>query len=420
MSRILAAESLISAHYSVRNLRDFLDRVNKGAATKSLPVPRLPINGTVVQVPDQSATLNPVTEISQVQRMINTHNAVTPYQRLQIKRTVFYTGYLLDATGTANLVSLIPLPSSANSDASSLKVLGNNIMIAPRPATAAMLDKVGGLGAKQIWQVSATGTWQHSVWAARVQPVPPTAPYFTESPHPIVVLACRKGAKTADANLISHWTPVPSERQFVFETTVGEKAQLRIEREGPDDEPPGPDGAAPHGRAATGPHGLNGHRGAGKRKAPDDGEDRRDDHRRASGPHRGGHAHRGRGGRGGGGGGSHAGDPYPTRGNRDRNRRGGGAGAGGGGGGGGGPTGGSNRNRVRGVYKSLDDVPNGPRNGYAPREPDYGDAGARPSDRDTGGMDYMPLDPVRGNAGAPGVSVGGRTMYDDGGLPYGQ
>ena len=365
---------------SVKAFHDFLERVNKGANTSTLPVQRRPLNAQVIPVPDQSTTLDPVTEVAQIQRMINNHNSVSPNNRLHIQRQVFYTGYLLEASGTANLLSLIPLPSSAHSELSNIKLFGTNIMIAPRAASQTVLDKVGGLGAKQVWQVSATGCHQNSVWAVRVVPVPPSAAYFTEAPLPIVVLACRRGAKTADANLIKDWTPVPSERQYVFATTVGEKAQLRVRYENaPDDDAEWPGAHRPKGPNAAG----------NRRRGPDDGDDRRDDrrddHRRASGGYRGGNANRGRGGD------RHRNDPYP-RGGRGGNRR------GGGGSGGGGPR----RDRNRGAYKSLDDVPNGSRN----------------HERDFREQDYMPLDPTRGGGSGPGTNGAGRNMYDDGGLPY--
>ena len=379
LDRPAYADTRIKWPSSVKAFQDFLEKVNKGAITNSLPVQRRPLNGQVIPVPDQSTNLDPVTEVAQVQRMINNHNAASPHNRLHIRRQVFYTGYLLEASGTANLLSLIPLPSSAHSDSSNIKLFGTNIMIAPRAASQTALDKVGGLGAKQVWQVSATGCYQNSVWAARVVPVPPSAQFFTEAPLPIVVLACRRGAKTADANLIKDWTPVPSERQYVFATTVGEKAQLRVRPENaPDDEP---EFAGMNRRG--GPNGVG-----NRRRGQDDGDDRRDDHRRASGGYRGGNANRGRGG-----GDRHRNDPYPRGGRGGGNRRGGG-----GGGGGGGPR----RDRNRGAYKSLDDVPNGHRN----------------HERDPREQDYMPLDPIRGGGGGPGMNVAGRNMYDDGGLPY--
>ncbi|KAL9122096.1 MAG: hypothetical protein Q9187_001341, partial [Circinaria calcarea] len=170
--------------------------------------------------------------------MINGHNASLRdsnsnipghSNRLQIKRTIFFTGYLISPQDTNNLLTLISLPP--NMPDSDLKFLANNILITPRPAQKSILDKVGGIGAKQIWQVTGTAVFENKIWAARVTPIPPSAPYYTDNPTPIIVLALRKGAKPIDAGRIQNWQPVASDKQFVFETVVGEKVQLRIEKE---------------------------------------------------------------------------------------------------------------------------------------------------------------------------------------------
>ena len=260
-----------------------------------------------------------------------------------------------------------------------LKYLANNIMITPRPASKSILDKVGGMGAKQIWQVNGLGIFQNNVWAARVIPIPQSATYFTENPTPIIVLACRKNAKPMSASQITSWQTVPSDKQFVFETTVGEKVQLRVERE-----IPGEDEFESLFVSQVKTGKRNNH----------------DDENRRQGTYRGGNAHRG-GGRSGRGGGDNRSRPYPPR---DRNAgRGGGSGGGGGGG----------RNRQRGGYKSLDDVGHGNRNGYKDHQPNYDDG--------PGTDGYNSGFPALGDRGNSGGNRGGPTMYDDGeGLPYGR
>jgi hypothetical protein len=84
-----------------------------------------------------------------------------------------------------------------------------------------------------VWAARLLGLSQGPIWAASVQPVPHTKKFYTENPEPIVVLALRKGAKPIDAGKIQNWQPVPPEKQYVFESTVGEKVLLRIEDEDP-------------------------------------------------------------------------------------------------------------------------------------------------------------------------------------------
>lgn len=202
-------------------------------------VQRTPITAEVVQVSDQESLMDPVQEVSEVQRMINVHNqaihdgAAPPGSRpYKIKRSVFYTGYLISAPDIEKLKSLIKLPSGTPDH--EIKYLANNILIVPRPAPPSILKKVGGMGAKVVWKVVGTAVLEGRVWAAKVQPAVPGTKYHTENPTPCVVLATRRNAKPIDANLIRNWQPVAE--QFEFETTVGEKVLLRIEEERQDED----------------------------------------------------------------------------------------------------------------------------------------------------------------------------------------
>ena len=217
----------------VKGFRDyFMDynrRQNGGAATRG------PIIAEVVQVADGTTQLDPVQEAVEVQRLINDHNLAISNgargRRLQIKKTVFYTGYLINNTDTQRLLTLAQLPPTMPD--TEMKFLANNVLITPRPCPASILEKVGGMGSTTTWQVTGTAVFENKIWAACVQPVPHNKKYYTENPVPIVVLALRKGAKPIDAGKIQNWQPVPPEKQYVFESMVGEKVLLRIEDEDP-------------------------------------------------------------------------------------------------------------------------------------------------------------------------------------------
>lgn len=340
---------------------------------------RKPITIDVIQVADTVTTLDPVIEASEVQRMINSHNAQTKDKKmLELKRTVYFTGYLLNPTDTAKLLTLVKTPQ--NMHESDIKFLSNNILITFGPAPEHILTKVGGMGYKQTWQVTAFGTFENKVWAARVAPVPPISVYHTDNNVPFILLAHHRGARPNDANRIQNWQPVSADKQYVIQTTVGEKVQLRVE--------PETEGESEydslfdrnrrnHKRQHSPPSGpQQNHRPYGN-----------DENRRPSGPsgsHRGGNQNRGRGGGGGRGGGN----------NNSRGGRGGGSGRGGGG---------NNRGRGGGGqrgYKSLDDVGSGGGRYNGQRgEPNYDD--------------YVP-NADGYNAAFPALGNG------SGGLPYGK
>lgn len=188
----------------------------------------------------QQTTLDPLVEITEVQRMIDDHNSSlgqgnsSQYGRQQIKRKIFFTGYLLAPETTQTIMSLVQLPSSVPEH--EVRYLANNIMITPRPCSRSIWDKIGGIGRKVTWQITATGVYENKIWAAAVEPVPKTQKHYTESPIPLIVLALRKNARPIDAGKIQNWQPVPPGKDYVFDTVVGEKVLLRVEEENLEDE----------------------------------------------------------------------------------------------------------------------------------------------------------------------------------------
>lgn len=323
-----------------KGFRDFFTDYNKRQNGIGGHPTRGPITAEVVQVADGSTVLDPVQEVAEVQRIINDHNAAATgargRKRLQIKKTVFYTGYLINETDSQRLLTLAQLPP--NMPESELKFHANNVLITPRPCNNSILEKVGGMGSKTTWEVTGTAVFENRIWAAQVRPVPETKKYYTENPVPIVVLALRKGAKPIDAGKIQNWQPVPKEKQIKFDSIVGEKVILRIEDEDPQE-----------GEYES----LFPNKSFKRKHAQDD----EASIRHSSNSHE--FGRQGHGGRGGGFqqqsyGGSGRGGKNNYRGNNSRGGRGGGRGSGGGGRGRGRGGGGYN-------YRSLDDV--GEKNG---------------------------------------------------------
>lgn len=222
----------------VSGFRNFFTEYNKRQEGYGGKKTRGPITAEVIQVAEISTFLDPVVEVAEIQHLINNHNTLIrqkPAQKgarnqgpLIIKKTVFFTSYMVGKEDTKKLLKLSNFPNSND-----LKIHGNNIMICPRPCPASILDKVGGMGATMKWKVTGTGCYDNSIWAVSVEPVPPTAKFHTDNPSPLIVLAIRKGARPMDAGKIQNWQPVPPEKAYILETTVGEKVLLRIEPEDP-------------------------------------------------------------------------------------------------------------------------------------------------------------------------------------------
>lgn len=222
----------------VQGFRAFMQEYNKRlqAAAGGASASRAPISAEVVQVAELSTNLNPVVEIAEIQKLINDHNEAVSNRvsglkrdRMVIKKTVFFTGYMIDPDDTKKLLTLANIPEGLPDQ--ELKYHANNIMICPKPCPPSILEKVGGMGNKMKWEVTGTACFDNSVWAACLRPVSTTARFHTDNPSPLVVLAVRKGTRPQDAGKIKNWQPVPPDKAFVFETTVGEKVLLRIEAE---------------------------------------------------------------------------------------------------------------------------------------------------------------------------------------------
>ncbi|CEL07434.1 hypothetical protein ASPCAL10591 [Aspergillus calidoustus] len=349
----------------VKGFRDFFEKLNRSYKMNGSDI-RKPLTAEVIQVAEETMYLPPVIEAAEVQRMINSHNVATrdpalnvsksPYGRLCIRRTTYFTGYLIPNSDSDQLIRRIlnPLVPSGLAESNDLKYMANSILIAPRPATRSILDKVGGLGKKLSWIVTGTGVFENKVWAARLQPVPDTERYHTENRVPFVVLAVRKGARPIDAQKIHNWHPIPSDNALKIESVVGEKVVLRIEEENAsdydnrfmnktskrrhqqerDEDILYPPQSAPEGSQGRQPHGWPRH-GNNNRNQHDDGP-RRGGFRgrgRGAGPRGRGYSHANRGGGRGRGRGHNAG-PAGYRSLDDHSGYEGGGGGGGSGGGG--------------------------------------------------------------------------------------
>ena len=224
----------------VKGFRDFFTDLNKSLMPPTSPetpsTTLKPFIAEVIHVSEQESSMDSAAEIAEVQKMINVNNkaildgAAPPSARpYKIKRSVFYTGYLVEPPDIERLRSLIQLPP--NCPEHEVKQLANNILITPRPAPRSILDKVGGIGAKMSWKVVGIAVLEQRIWAVRVQPLVPGAKFYTENHTPCVVLATRRSARPIEATQIRNWQPVSDHLAFEFETTVGEKVILRIERE---------------------------------------------------------------------------------------------------------------------------------------------------------------------------------------------
>ncbi|KAI0813883.1 hypothetical protein GGR55DRAFT_676812 [Xylaria sp. FL0064] len=220
--------------HHVTGFKEFLEEYNERQRDVHSQPSRSPIIAEVIQVADISTNLDPVVEVAEVQHLINSHNLIVDdrskrgrSERLAIRKTVFFTGYMIQPDTSKQLIALLAphLPDGE------VKYQANAVVITPKPCPPEILEKIGGMHSKMRWSAAGIGSWDNNLWAVSLQPVPASAPYHTDSAVPSVVIATRRGARPSDVNKIQQWQPIPPEKAFVFETEVGEKVMLRIEPE---------------------------------------------------------------------------------------------------------------------------------------------------------------------------------------------
>lgn len=226
----------------VKSFRDFFEKLNKSLLSHPADQPppqRKPITAEVIHVCELRATLDPEAEVAAIQIAMNKHNKTiksggpnphgAPARLLQIKENFVYFGYLISQNDSSRLLTLCNTPPHLV-DSGEVKYMASNILIAPFYPRQEILQKVGGRGNKVTWQVNGIAKFEDRIWAARVAPVSvPESQIYTQDPTPLVVLAVRKGARPIDAARIQNWQPVAPEKQFIFETVVGDRLMLKIE-----------------------------------------------------------------------------------------------------------------------------------------------------------------------------------------------
>jgi len=196
---------------------------------------RSPFKSNVIAVPQETSHLNPEVEIEVVTRMINENNnavingtASQSNQLYTCQKTRLYTGYLIAPEDSNRLSKIHKFPD--NTDPEQCRLLGDNIMISFRPPSNETILRAGGFEAKRQWRVNGLGNYQQGIWAARLTPVDPSLPTYTDHYPPAVILAHKRGVKTSDVNRINTWEDISEddERAIIINSVASDKSLLRI------------------------------------------------------------------------------------------------------------------------------------------------------------------------------------------------
>jgi hypothetical protein len=223
----------------VKGFEDWIITLNEEIERTAL---RPQIRGDVIPVVEVDSHLDPITEAATIQGMINRHNkailsgsAPSKSIPLQLSKIVLYTAYqVIHGSDSEHLLSFVPPEARTSTKRGATKFLANSIIITPHPAPYNVLKKVGGLGARVVFQVTEIGCLENKIWAARVQTTDKSQTiWHADGPHKpaAIVLAIRPGTKPVEVRNISKWEKVPKEKTFAFETEVREYFRLTIDQE---------------------------------------------------------------------------------------------------------------------------------------------------------------------------------------------
>ncbi|KPI40587.1 uncharacterized protein AB675_7665 [Cyphellophora attinorum] len=204
----------------VKAFKDYFEKLNKSFLSHPVDQPappRKPITTDVVHVCELKSSLDPHT-----QRWIK-------QKPLKIVENHLYLGHLINQNDSARLISLCNVQPTLI-DSGEVRFMASNILIEPGYARKDVVQKAGGRGKKVMWQVDGIAKYEDRIWAARVTPVQDTQ-VFTKDSTPTVVLAIRKGSRPIDASKITNWQPVSKDKAFMFQTEVGDKLMLEIQRD---------------------------------------------------------------------------------------------------------------------------------------------------------------------------------------------
>ncbi|ODQ68652.1 hypothetical protein NADFUDRAFT_49292 [Nadsonia fulvescens var. elongata DSM 6958] len=192
----------------------------------------------VILVFEETKYLSPVSERNLVASAIAAHNdavkkglshASIANGRMTLRRSLFYTAYLIDQQSTVTLLKKF-IPAQIP-EAKSIRYHADSIVICRGACSKSLLANIGGYGHEVEWQVTHFGSHDNKVWAVKVRQVRNDIYVRTEITPPLIVLAVRRRLMATEAAQITKWTELDNSEKFVIKTRVGEKALLKIEPE---------------------------------------------------------------------------------------------------------------------------------------------------------------------------------------------
>jgi len=212
----------------VKKFRNLFAEVNGDMQQGRSPVQRDRIHAVVIPVHAPATYLKELTEVCQIQRMVNQHNkaiargtAPAAFEPLTIRTFVSYTAYVvMSEYDCALLRRLVKLPPSIQN--SSTTVWPPTLLIQQGAVAGPLRSYIGEVGTTIKLRVTSFASWNNKMWAVRVEAVPGAYGFQSSRDPPVMLLASTKPNGIHDTNKIEEqrWIDIPAANQFEVEGTV--------------------------------------------------------------------------------------------------------------------------------------------------------------------------------------------------------
>jgi len=208
----------------VKKFRTLFADVNTDIQQGRAPVQRDRIHAVVIPVYGLANSLKELTEISQIQNMVNQHNkaiargtAPAAFEPLTIRTSVAYSAYVVMSDyDCALLRSLVKLPPSLKKPATTWPP---TLHIQQGAIAGPLRSYIGEVGTTIKLRVTSFASWNNQMWAVRVEALPGTYGFQSTLQPPVMLLASTRPHGIHDIAKIEEqrWTDIPITNQFEVE-----------------------------------------------------------------------------------------------------------------------------------------------------------------------------------------------------------
>ena len=219
-----------------RQFRRVIEDFNRAVQNRQYHISRPRVWYDIVDVKTLATSLDEVTEVAEVQRIINLHNqaivnGTAPEASLpwQMKEVVAYTAYYITSDEDRRTLScLARIPNASHQK--DIAYHSTHAVIHPGALSPEQLHLLGGLNNTVRFRVTHTGSHNMGLWAVKIEPVVGTQRVSLDLDQLRIVLACHLSLHLTQERDITNWQPLTGP-PIEFDAELRERTLLDLEQE---------------------------------------------------------------------------------------------------------------------------------------------------------------------------------------------